>query len=144
MNLQALIESIRQRGYSIHVVEGRLKLRGPEAPDNETQALIDELRRHRDEVKAMLIDDDPLLGPGGWYPEFHSYHESVVKETPNFDYILLRQRNPDLYREIKVKENEIDMLQGARLSEVMALVREWRGLILKADFEQRRAERKSA
>ncbi len=55
-----------------------------------------------------------------------------------FDYLALKEQSPELYREIKTKENEIDALGDVRVSEVMGLVRQWRGLVLKAYFQQRR------
>jgi hypothetical protein len=76
---------------------------------------------------------DPILAVGDWYPEFHSIHRTIVKETPDFDYREVRERNPELYREIKAKEALIDHLGPARLSEILVLMREWRELILKAE-----------
>ncbi len=49
-----------------------------------------------------------------------------------------------MYRAIKAKEDELDALQEARLSEVMEVMREWRELVLKAEFEQRRANKGKA
>jgi hypothetical protein len=81
--------------------------------------------------------DDPLLSVEQWYPEFHRFHMAVVAETPEFDYGWLRHNRPELYRAIKAKEDEIDALGATRLSQVMALLREWRELILTACFNQR-------
>jgi len=87
------------------------------------------------------IVDDPVLSPEQWYPEFHRFHMAVIAETPDFDYGWLRRNRLVLYRQIKAKENEIDALGSARLSNVMALMREWRELILMAEFERRRSTR---
>jgi hypothetical protein len=79
--------------------------------------------------------DEPILSVAQWYPEFHRFHMAVVNETPGFDYGWVRHNRPDLYRRIRVKEDEIDALGVARLSQVMELLRQWRELILMAEFE---------
>ena len=81
--------------------------------------------------------DDPIISVDAWYPTFHQMHVAVVAESPDFDYGELKQQNLELYSEIKAAEAQIDALEDARLSEVMAIMTEWRGLILKATFEQR-------
>jgi hypothetical protein len=86
--------------------------------------------------------DDPVVSPDQWFPSFREFHHNVVCESPDFDYGELRKQNLNLYRRIKVKENEIDALGSARLSDVMALMREWRELILRACFDQRAEVRK--
>ena len=82
--------------------------------------------------------DDPKISVDAWYPTFHQMHVAVVAESPDFDYRELKQQNLELYSEIKAAEARIDALEEARLSEVMEIMTEWRGLILKATFEQRR------
>ena len=91
-------------------------------------------KKAEEKLKGELAEEDPSLTPDQWYPEFHRLHVQVVQEIPNFDYLWLREHRPDLYWAIKAKENEIDALGDARLSEVMAIMREWRELILKAEF----------
>ena len=86
--------------------------------------------------------DDPVLSPDQWYPPFRDFHHKAVSETPNLDFCWLREHRPDLYGLLKAKENEIDALGSARLSEVMAVMREWRTLLLHADFEQKGFEPK--
>jgi hypothetical protein len=81
-------------------------------------------------------DDDPLLRVEQWYPEFHRLHMAVVAETPDFDYGWLRQHRPDLYQRIKDKENAIDALETVRLSEIMAIMTEWRWLMMDAEFQR--------
>jgi hypothetical protein len=85
--------------------------------------------------------DDPILLVEEWYPEFHRFHMAVVHETSDFDYGWVRQNRPDLYGRIKVKEDEIDALGATRLSQVMALLREWRELILTVEFERQKFTR---
>ena len=40
--------------------------------------------------------------------------------------------------DLEAKESELDAIQEARLSEVMAIVRQWRELVLQAEFERRK------
>ena len=83
--------------------------------------------------------DDPILAPEQWYPEFHRFHVQVVQETPNLDWQWLREHQPGLYMSIKAKENELEALGDARLSEVMEIMGQWRGLILQAEMEATKA-----
>lgn len=52
--IQTLIEQIQQRGFQIVVEDGRVKVKGSNPPDTETRTLIETLRAHKDEVRAML------------------------------------------------------------------------------------------
>ena len=81
-------------------------------------------------------EDDPILSLDAWYPVFKEFHHRVVIETPNFDYLLLKEHRPDLYQAIKVKEAELDSLRDVRLSEVTAIMHEWRTLVLQVCFEK--------
>ena len=65
----------------------------------------------------------------------------MVQETPNLDWQWLREHQPDLYRVIKGRENELDALGEARLSEVMEIMGQWRALILQAELEVTKATR---
>jgi len=87
--------------------------------------------------------DDPVLNVEDWYPGFREFHHKAVSETPTFDYCSLRENKPELFKAIKAKENEIDALGAAPLSEVMALMRDWRTLILNAYFEQQHSKKKT-
>ena len=77
-------------------------------------------------------EDDPIVPVWAWFPEFHAMHLKVV----TVDYLWLKEHRPDLYQAIKAKENGLDALKEARLSEVMVIVRHWRELVLKAEFER--------
>lgn len=148
-DIRQLIAQARARGLTFYLEGGCVKIAASQEPDVETKALLNELRRHREEVRQSLAaaesaNDDPILTLDQWYPEFRAFHHHVVDETPDLDFIWLRQNRPDLYRAIKVKESEIDALQSTRLSEVMAIMRAWRDLILRAVTEQRCTEREQA
>ena len=87
------------------------------------------------------ISDDPVLYADQWYPDFRDFHHKVIAETPGFDYAWVREKRPELYRAINAKEKEIDALGTAQLSQVMALLRDWRELILTGEFERRQYTR---
>jgi len=87
------------------------------------------------------ISDDPVLQADQWYPDFREFHHKVIAETPDFDFAWVRENRPKLYRAIKAKEKEIDSLGAAPLSQVMALLREWRELILTTEFERQQSTR---
>ncbi len=89
-------------------------------------------------------EDDPILPLEAWYPVFKELHHRVLSETPNFDYLWLKEQRLELYQGIKAKENGLDSLKEARLSEVMSILGQWRELVLKAEFEQRRANKGKA
>lgn len=89
------------------------------------------------DVPQPETQDDPILTPDQWYPHFRDFHHRVVSEAPDFDYLWLKEHKPDLYRSIKAKENEIDALREARLAHVVGIMREWRELVLQAEFERR-------
>jgi len=96
------------------------------------------------EIRIVLTDDDLIVPVAAWFPEFHVFHRKVIAETPSFDYLWLKENRPDLYRDIRAKENELDALGDARLSQVMAIIQEWRTLVLRACFEQRELQRMEA
>jgi len=81
--------------------------------------------------------EDTVLSVAEWYPHFRDFHQRVTAEYPDFDYVWMRQNRPDLYRAMKAKENELDALQEARLSEVMAIMEAWRELVIRADREKK-------
>jgi len=99
------------------------------------------------EIYAKRLDregTDPILTPDQWYPHFRDFHHRVIKETPDFDYGWLRANRLDLYQLIKTKEEELDALGEARLSQIMAIMREWRELVLKAEFERTKSSKTKA
>jgi len=135
-NVQSLIESAHARGLRIFLAEGKVRVEAPQVLDRDTKALIEELREHREEVKSFLNEEDPILAPEQWIPHFRDLHHKVIKETPDLDYGWLRDNRVELYRAIKAKERELDTLGGARLSEVVEIMSEWRALILQAESQR--------
>jgi len=95
----------------------------------------EEAKRLAGAAQEPPSENDPILPPEAWFPEFHRFHVQVVRETPNLDWGWLRDHRPDLFQSIRAKENELDGLEHARLSQVMAILREWRELVFKAQFE---------
>jgi hypothetical protein len=81
-------------------------------------------------------DDDPVLSADDWYVPFRDFHHGVIREA-DLDLCRLRQDDPELYKAIKDQEAKLNALGEARLSEVMAIMREWRKLVLRAELEQR-------
>ena len=139
-DIGSLIESAQARGLRLFLAESKVKVQAPQALDGDTKALIEELREHREEVKSFLIEEDLILVPEQWIPHFRDLHHKVIKETPDFDYGWLQANIPDVYRAIKAKEQELDSLRGARLSQVMGIMRQWRDLVLQAESERQRTD----
>ena len=136
MDAKNLIETLRARGLNFEVEGDHIKVEASREPDLETKALLHEVRQHKADVIEALIEDDPILTPEQWWPEFHRFHVEVVRSTPDLDWKWLREERPELHRTIKGIEDTIDGLGDARLSDVLSLMREWRGLVLKAESEQ--------
>jgi hypothetical protein len=142
MDARVLVEALQNRGLSIALVGDKVRVQGTGEPDPDTKALLQELKEQKETVKSFLGEPDPMLLVAAWYPHFRDFHHKTVSETSDFDYSWLRQHRSELYRLIKAKENEIDALGAARLSHVMALLREWRELVLTACFDQQAEARK--
>jgi len=140
MDARVLIETLQSRGLNVSLARDKVRVEAPQEPDVDTKVLLQELREHREEVKSFLNGEDPILTTEQWIPYFRDLHHKVIKETPDFDYGWLQVNRLDVYRAIKAKENELDALQEARLSEAMAIMREWRGLILQAESERQRTD----
>jgi hypothetical protein len=135
MDTGHLVETLQSRGFYLSLVDDKLRVSGCQEPDDDTKALLHEVREQRHAIIAHLQQADPLLTLDNWYPEFQRFHRKVVLETPSFDYVRARQQQPELYKRIKAKEAELDALQEARLSKVMTIMHEWRELILRAEKE---------
>ena len=136
MDARVLIETLQSRGLSVSLARDKIRVEAPQEPDKDTKALLQELREHREEVKSILAEDDPILPVEAWFPVFKELHHKVIAETADFDYGWLRDNRVELYQAIKAKESELDALGEARLSEVMQVMGEWRGLILRAESER--------
>lgn len=54
MDARNLVETLKGRGLFLRLDGDRIKVEASHEPDPETKALVDELKRHRDEVKMIL------------------------------------------------------------------------------------------
>ena len=142
---RALIQSAQVRGLRLFLDGDKVKVEAPYSLDGDTKALIEELREQKEQVKSILveeevksigIEEDPILTPNQWYPDFRDFHHKVIAETPRFDYLWLKEHRPDQYQAIRAKESELDAIQEARLSVVMAIIRQWRELVLKSELSE--------
>jgi len=142
-DIHSLIESAGARGLRLFLAEGKVKVQAPHALDGDTKALLQELREYREEVKSFLNEEDPILTAEQWYPDFRDLHRKIILETPHFDYGWLRINRPELYWAIKTKESELDALQDTKLSKIKGIMKAWRELLLEAEFERRKHDRKT-
>jgi hypothetical protein len=55
----ALLDQIRSHGFSLQLVNEKVRIQGSKQPDAESLVLIDELRKRREDVKAFLTDTGP-------------------------------------------------------------------------------------
>jgi hypothetical protein len=51
-----LLDQIRTRGFSLQLVNAKVRIQGSKQPEGESLALIHELRQRREEVKAFLTE----------------------------------------------------------------------------------------
>ncbi len=56
MDAKNLIETLKARGVELRVNGDGIQAEASQEPDSDTQALLDEVRQHREEVKALLAD----------------------------------------------------------------------------------------
>ena len=52
--VRSLIETAQARGLRLFLAEGKVKVQAPQNLDENTKALIEELREHREEIKFLL------------------------------------------------------------------------------------------
>jgi len=143
MDARVLIETLQSRGLSVTLARDKIRVEAPQEPDEDTKALLQELREYREEVKSFLNEEDPILTAEQWYPDFRDLHRKIILETPHFDYGWLRINRPELYWAIKTKESELDALQDTKLSKIKGIMKAWRELLLEAEFERRKHDRKT-
>jgi len=55
MDAKLLIETLKTRGVELRVNGDGIQAEAPQEPDPDTKALIKEICRHREEVKALLV-----------------------------------------------------------------------------------------
>ncbi len=58
-DVRALMESAQARGLRVFLAEGKVKVQAPQSLDENAKALIEELREHREEIKALLSQPTP-------------------------------------------------------------------------------------
>jgi len=139
MSIQELIERAKENGLTVFLEDGRVQVMAAQKPQGEAQALINELRQHKQEVLEALTQEDPLLSVDQWQPIFLDYHLKVTRQVADSDiWGWSRIERPELYRELKAAESDIDNLSesSVHLSEVMKAIRRWGDLILQVQFEQ--------
>jgi len=136
-----LLQRAEVNGLTIFLEGGRLMVRTPQEPQGDVRAMIEELRANKKEVELFLNGEDPTLTLEQWYPHFRDLHHKVIEETLDFDWQWLREQRPVLFQSIRDKEAELDRLGDARLSKVVEIMAEWRGLVLQAEMEVTKADR---
>jgi len=142
MDARVLIEALQGRGLSISLAGDKVRVEGSQEPDEETKGLLEALREHKEEVLGALAQDDPILPVDAWLPDYLIFRKEVYRQVKDSDiWGYARTKKPELYAELKKVEAKMDTLKDARLSRVMELLRQWRDLILKIQFEHIRAER---
>ncbi len=53
-DVQSLIESAEARGLRLFLADGKVRVEAPQTLDGDMKALIEELKEHREEIKALL------------------------------------------------------------------------------------------
>jgi len=53
MDVRTLVDHIQSRGFSLRLVGDKVRIEGPE-PDQQASVIIEELRRRREEVRAIV------------------------------------------------------------------------------------------
>jgi hypothetical protein len=53
-DIRVIIDQVSSKGFTLYLSEGAVKVQGPAAPDDDTAKLLDFLREHREEVRAVL------------------------------------------------------------------------------------------
>ncbi len=56
-DVESLIESAKAKGLRLFLAEGKVKVQAPQNLDENTKALIEELREHKEEIKSVLDAD---------------------------------------------------------------------------------------
>src|SRR5215467_4761627 len=93
-----LLDQIGLGGFSVKLVNAKLRIRGPKQPEGECLAVIDELRQRREEVKAFLSEArlKPIELPQSTRPPTlgckcaASVHKQVRLDGDGFDWMYSR------------------------------------------------------
>ena len=55
MDIRAIVETARTKGLTFHLEGDRIKVEAASEPDAETNALVESLRGHKDELRRILL-----------------------------------------------------------------------------------------
>ena len=58
-NVRSLIETAQSRGLRLFLAGGKVKVQAPQSLDGAAKAFIEQLREHREEIKALLSQPTP-------------------------------------------------------------------------------------
>jgi hypothetical protein len=58
VDIRALVETARTKGLTFHVEGDRIKVEAASEPDEQTKALVESLRGHKDELRRVLVPPD--------------------------------------------------------------------------------------
>ena len=61
MSVQALLERARENGLTVFLEDGRVQVKAAQKPQGEAQALINELREHKEEIKLLIRVEEPPI-----------------------------------------------------------------------------------
>ena len=59
--LRTLVESAEEKGLRLFLEEGKVMVQAPQSLDRDAEALLEKLRGHREEIKALLSQSAPPL-----------------------------------------------------------------------------------
>jgi len=74
------------------------------------------------------------LTPQEWFPAFRACVLQYHRQHPDHDPLWLKEHHRELYQRIVAQENLIDALGTVQFSELMDHLKEWRSLMLQAEF----------
>ena len=58
-DVRSLIETAQTKGLRLFLADGKVKVQAPQRLDGGTKAIIEELREHKEEIKALLSQVAP-------------------------------------------------------------------------------------
>ena len=58
-DLRSLVEGAEEKGLRLFLVKGKVKVEAPPVLDEDAKVLLESLREHREEIKALLSQSAP-------------------------------------------------------------------------------------